>query len=59
MGWRADRAYGEAEKEAYHKWRASLTRTEYLQWQWARWRHFVAGAATAGSWGLVFWWLFE
>jgi hypothetical protein len=57
MGWRADKAYEEAEKEAYRKWRASLTWREYLAFQWQRWRHFMAGAATAAAWCLVLWWL--
>lgn len=47
MGWRADKAYEEAQSKAYREWKASLTWAEYASWIWNRWWPFVAGAATA------------
>jgi hypothetical protein len=58
MGWRADKAYEEAQREAFRTWKASLTWREYLAWQWGRHRHFLTGAAIAVLWGGIFWWLF-
>jgi hypothetical protein len=58
MGRPADRAYEKAQEKVFQDWRASLTWREYLGWQWQRWRHFLAGAATAAAWCLVVWLLF-
>lgn len=44
MGWRADKAYEEAQREDFRRWRASLTWREYWAWQWARWKYFLLGA---------------
>ena len=44
MGWRADKAYEEAQREAFRKWKVSLTWSEYRSWQWERWRYFLLGA---------------
>jgi hypothetical protein len=46
MGWRADKAYEEAQAKAYREWKASLTCREYVSWIWDRWWPFVAGATT-------------
>lgn len=46
MGWRADRAYEEAQREDFRTLKASLTWREYLAWQWQRHRHFLGGVAT-------------
>lgn len=44
MGWRADRAYEEAQREGFRKWRASLTWREYSGWEVRRHAPFLAGA---------------
>lgn len=54
MGWRADQAYEDARRKAFREWKASLTWREYISWQWDRWKHFLAGAAAAGS-GVLLW----
>jgi len=46
MGWRADKAYEEAQAKAFKQWKASLSWREYLSWQWRRWWPLAAGAAT-------------
>lgn len=43
MGYRADKGYEEAEKEAYHNWKASLTWPEYTAWLWRLWWPLVIG----------------
>lgn len=58
MGWRADQAYEEAQREDFRRWRASLTWPEYLGWQWNRHRHFLAGAALVGTVMLLWKFLF-
>lgn len=45
MGWRADQAYEETQREAFRKWKASLTWLEYLMWEARRYAPFLAGAA--------------
>jgi hypothetical protein len=57
MGWRADKAYEEAQAKAFQEWRASLNRMEYFRWQWDRHRHFLSGVVVAGIVALVIWWL--
>lgn len=48
MGWRADRAYEDAQREGFQKWKASLTWREYLVWEMRRHGPFLVGtAATA------------
>ena len=54
MGWRADKAYEEAQREGFRKWKVSLTWREYLAWQWDRYRHFLGGVATVAG-GLLMW----
>lgn len=44
MGWRADKAYEEAQAKAFKEWKASLSWREYWSWQWDRWQYFVLGA---------------
>lgn len=44
MGWLADKAYEEAQAKAFREWKASLSRQDYLRWQWDRHRHFLGGA---------------
>lgn len=47
MGWRADRAYEEAQRDAFLRWRKSLTWGDYLGWK-LRWHGpFLAGAAAS------------
>lgn len=43
MGWRADQAYEDANKQAFREWQASLSWREYAAWKWACWRGFLAG----------------
>jgi hypothetical protein len=57
MGYRADKAYEEAQQESFRDWKASLTWREYWSWQWDRHRHFLGGAAAGGVVMLVIWWL--
>ena len=45
MGWRADRAYEEAQRDAFRRWRKALTWQEYLTWEMKRHGPFVVGAA--------------
>jgi hypothetical protein len=46
MGWRADRAYEQAQRDGYLRWRRSLTWREYAGWQLHRHLPFVIGAAS-------------
>jgi hypothetical protein len=52
MGWRADKAYEEAQREGFRKWKASLTWWEYLVWEMRRHGPFFAGAGAAA---IVLW----
>lgn len=47
MGWRADNAYEEAQRDGFRRWRKSLTWGEYLGWELRRHGPFLAGAAAA------------
>lgn len=46
MGWRADQAYEQAQREDFLQWRRSLTWREYLAWETRRHAPFLAGAAS-------------
>lgn len=54
MGWRADKAYEEAQRESFLRWRKSLTWREYWRWQWDRWKHFLLGAAPVAVGFLIY-----
>jgi hypothetical protein len=47
MGWRADKAYEEAQRDGFRRWRKSLTWGEYLGWELKRHGPFLAGAAAS------------
>lgn len=48
MSWRADRAYEDAQRESFRKWKAVLTLREYLGWEMQRHGPLLTGAvATA------------
>lgn len=44
MGWRADQAYEDAQREGFQKWRASLTWREFFGWEMRRYGPLLAGA---------------
>jgi hypothetical protein len=54
MGWRADKAYEEAQRDAFRRWRKALTWREYWRWQWGRWKYVLAGGVMAGA-GSILW----
>lgn len=53
MGWRADRAYEEVQRDGFRRWRKSLTWGEYLGWELRRHGPLAGAAAAVILWLLI------
>lgn len=54
MGWRADQAYEEVQRDGFRCWRKPLTWGEYLGWEPRRHGPFLTDAAAT----VILWMLF-